>query len=185
MKLENLEAAFGRDHVHLRAFDAASDRISDIVPDFLDWAGLEVGVEAQGPRNLSLSGEATALLYAVMRGLNRSLKTAEDVRFWNILVQRAQALGDQKYSFDADIFGQRRDQMLEDHAWVEQRLGQQFPDPLVPDAVPLRFASLEEVRQHGLKLFKARTGKRLGRLGGKDKPLQLGRVIGLLEQAGS
>ncbi|MEH6655181.1 hypothetical protein [Loktanella salsilacus] len=178
-RVENMDAVFGRDNVHLKAFDAEGARIPDIVPDFLTWAGFDAMGNAQGPRNLSLSAEATALLYAIRFRLNRSLNSPAEVQLWNALVRRAQDIGDQKYSFGPDIFGKRRAEVLEDHAWTEERLGQRFPDPLAADTAQLRFSSLEEIRKLGLQIFKTRTGKRLGKLN-EGGPLQLKRVVKLL-----
>ena len=183
-RVENMDAVFGRDHVHLRAFDAEGAPIPDITPDFLTWAGFEATGNARGPRNLSLSAEATALLYAVRFRLNRNLNSPTEVQLWNTLVRQAQDIGDQKYSFSPDIFGKRRTELLEDHAWTEERLGQRFPDPLATNAARLQFSSLEEIRKLGLQIFKNRTGKRLNKLN-EGGPLQLRRLVKLLEPRAS
>lgn len=178
-RVGNLDAVFRRDHVHLRAFDAVDARIPDILPDFLDWTGLEVAGEIAGARNTSLSAEATALLYAVSRRLNRSLTSTEDVQQWNALVRRAQEIGDQKYAFDPALFGCYRAGVMEDHAWAEERLGQRFPDPRVPGSEQYRFKSLKEIRLLGLQVFKTVAGKPLDKREG-DAPLKLKRVLRLL-----
>jgi hypothetical protein len=183
-RVENLDAVFGCDHVHLRAFDAADRRIPDILPDFLDWTGLEVGGEPQEWRNTSLSAEATALLYAVRRRLKRELDTSQEVRLWTRLVRRAEEVGDRKYGFDPGLFGKARTALLQDHAWVEARLGQRFPDPLAPDTMSLRFARLQEIRRLGLQIFKAETGKTLPRRDEDNVPV-LKRALRLLGPPGS
>lgn len=181
-RVGNLDAVFGRDHVHLRAFDGAEARIPDILPDFLAWAGLEAVPAPQDWYNTSLSAEATALLYALRRRLNRGLKGSEEVRLWTALVRHLQQIGTQKYSFDPALFGPVRDAVLKDHAWVETRMGQRFPDPLVPGSEQYRFASLEEIRLLGLTIFKSVTGEPLGKPTA-DQPFQLKQVVGMLQAA--
>ncbi len=178
-RVQNLDAVFQRQNVHLRAFDALDQSIPDVLPDFLQWAKLEVKGDPPKRRNTSLSAEATAILFAIRGRLTGGLDTSEQVRLWKKIVSRVAGFGGQKYGFSLEFFGQSRELVLEDHAWIESRLEQRFPDPMSPGTAPIEFSQLEDIGLLGQKSFKARTGKALRRSDG-DNAQFLKRAIRLL-----
>jgi hypothetical protein len=138
-RFEKIDAAFGRDNVTIRAF--SRDRLigGDVVRDFAETAGIAMPPEDRIVRsNESLSLEATALLYVQRKlgaGFVKGFEGAHQAN--NKFIASLAAIGTGKLAFSDAMMAPMLEDIAEDIAWMEARIGHPFSEVSAssPDAI--------------------------------------------------
>jgi len=127
--LEKLDNSFGRENVTIRKFHPTTLTGGDVVRDFADWAGVEMADQNIERSNISLSLEATALLF-VQRTLGEGFRWgfAGAHRKNSAFIKALSAIGSQKLAFSPELVKPPLEKRRDDLDWIEARLGQPLRD---------------------------------------------------------
>ena len=179
-RFEQIDAAFGRDNVTIRAF--SRDRLigGDVVRDFAETTGIAMPPEDRIVRsNESLSREATALLYVqrkfgvgFVQGFNRAHMAN------NEFIASLAAIGTGKLAFSDAMMAPLLVEMADDIAWMEDRLGHPLSEAgsTSPDAI----SSLDDLVDIALQNYE-KLLETLGKNAPKAGPATVGNLVKALE----
>jgi|TARA_A100001391_G_scaffold164201_1_gene123886 hypothetical protein len=127
-QFEKFDTVFGRENVDLIKFDRSCLDQGDVVVDFARRIGLVLQPEDIIHRNLSLSLEAAAVLYARNKfGVDLPGSPVRKL-VPNRIVKSLEALGSTKFQLSSRALQPALDEMSEDIDWLENRLGQSMRD---------------------------------------------------------
>lgn len=153
-RFEMLEEIFGSQSVNLRMYDATQLRGGDVVRDFANILQLDIDVISPLQANISLSAEATALLFMQRRlgdGFISGFLGAQAGN--NSFVSKLQTIGDRKMTFAEELWGPVQNSHSEDLRWIEERLGRSFDSANAVGVV--RIASEDDLIQLALQSYDA------------------------------
>jgi len=133
-----LEDVFGADRMSLRLYDRKHLLGADIVRDF----GSILGLDIAGPRieeaNVSLSAEATALLFLQRRLGEGYVSGFENAQAGNHrFIERLRVIGERPFKFSDQLWGPVLKANEEDVNWIESKLGTAMIDDLPTNAVEI------------------------------------------------
>ncbi|MBK1634220.1 hypothetical protein [Rhodovulum adriaticum] len=129
-RFEKLDQVFGRDKVHLRAFDTGAFREGDVVLDFADALGVNLADAPRLRANDGLSREAMSVAYCRLAGLlPDDYPTARLAARFRATPARAWAgFGTGKFTFSDAFLAPALAAHRADMEWIEDRLGRPLPD---------------------------------------------------------
>ncbi|MEF9602459.1 hypothetical protein O4J55_08950 [Paracoccus sp. PXZ] len=152
-RFEKIDHAFGRENVTLREFARGRLIGGDVVRDFAETVGISMPPDDQILRsNESLSLEATALLYVQRKygqGFIKGFNAAEKAN--NAFIARLAQIGTRKLAFSETMMAPMLDEIADDIAWMEERLGHAFCEAgtASPDAI----SSLDDLVEIALENY--------------------------------
>lgn len=128
-RFSRLDRVFGKENVELRLFRRADLKDGDIVSDFGSLIGFQPSLRIKTEENVSLSLEATALLYAqrtLGKGYVAGFQGAPqcNARFIAMLSK----VGKRPLVFGPDFWNPVRETFSADIAWAESRLGRSLKE---------------------------------------------------------
>jgi len=151
-RLEGLDEIFGRERVAVRLYDRASLKNEDIVCDLLDAMGLPPPANYRRESNVSLSAEATSLLFLQRKlglGYISGFENAQTVN--NRFIELLSAIGSHRMTFSDALWKPVADAHAEDQAWMDQRLGQVLHTrKTLSDAQEIEIGSEQDLAQLAL-----------------------------------
>lgn len=158
-RFEPLDAVFGPERVHLRAFDPGIFEGGDVVADFAGWigAGPVIGPGAAAPAraNDGLSLEAVCVIFCRLAGRLARDYPAPDLaaRFRATPARALAGFGTRRFAFSRAFLDPALRAHRADLDWIEARLGRKLPDPAPPgpetgpEAAPGSAAEMREVAE--------------------------------------
>lgn len=139
-----LDQVFGRNRVILRPYNRATLVGGDVVHDFASILDLQITAPPKTKANVTLSAEATALLYTQRRmgtgfvgGFDRAYAAN------GAFIDALRGIGTSKLTFADSLWSPVLEQNRADLEWIEERLGVPLHDTPTPDA--LAIASEEDL----------------------------------------
>ena len=141
---EPLDACFGRERVHLFAYDRARLKGGDVALDLAARMGVPLQASQVIHANESVPLTATALLYAFRTLLPQRRPTPWRRNRRNAFVEALSRLGSgEKLRFAPELVGPLLERESADLEWMEARLGEQLAD--LPTAATGQIASAEDL----------------------------------------
>ncbi len=132
----HLDELFGQDRTILRLYDRGHLRGGDVVADFAGILGTDFAPAHSQETNLSLSAEATALLFlqrSLGEGYVTGFQTAQVAN--NAFVETLRGVGSRNFTFAPRIWEEVTARNRADLDWMEARLGHRLPERRPADAV--------------------------------------------------
>lgn len=137
-RFARLDEVFGRDRVILKPYDRDALSGGDVVRDFASILGVEMIEVPEVEANITLSAEATALLYTQRRrgagfvaGFDRAY--AANTAF----IKALRGIGKSKLTFADSLWNPVLEKNRADLDWIEDRLGVPLRDTPTPDAIAI------------------------------------------------
>jgi len=133
-RFEKLDTVFGRDRVHLRAFDPSGFPGGDVVADFAAWLGVTLPEAAPLRANDGLSREAMAVAWCRLADrLGADYPDAARAAHFRATPARAlTGFGQGRFAFSEEFLGPALEAHRADLNWMETRLGRALPDRAPP-----------------------------------------------------
>ncbi len=135
-RFEILDTSFGRDNVILKPYDRDLLTGGDVVLDFAALVGAKVTTPPKSESNISLSAEATALLFT-QRQLGAGFVSGFDNAYAAnaAMISSLRSIGSSKLDFSDSLWGPVLEKNRADLDWIENRLGVSLRDSSAPDAI--------------------------------------------------
>lgn len=134
-RFEKYDKIFGRKNVILRKFDSSAFKDGCIVVDFCELLGIEPPQAGEVERlNESLSREACGILYAYHKFGPGYGVGADVIRENSYLIRPLLAMEGPRFRFSREFLQGATENLEDDVAWMEQRLGASLAEPIRNDA---------------------------------------------------
>lgn len=178
-----MDDAFGRDNIELIKFDRKTLVGGDILTDFASRIGIDMPKDVSVSTNVSLSQEATALLWVQRKfGDGYVADTDDSSRKNEAFVDALAKVGETKLRFSAELLAPQIRKQKSDFEWMEKRLGAPLIDDVIED--PNAITSFKDLTRIALRVqsefyayFPQVDGLEI-----TEKPKQLARNLDLIRQ---
>jgi hypothetical protein len=138
LRFAMLEEVFGRDRITLRLYERGHMRDGDVVRDFGALLGLDIPKSTNPEANVSLSAEATALLFAQRKLGDGFVSGFPGAQQGNAaFVEALRQIGTKRFTFADSLWEPHLASNADDLAWIEDRLGMPMRDVPSPDAIAI------------------------------------------------
>ncbi len=129
-RFQMIDSVFGQDNVTIREFARSRLLNGDVVQDFAQVAGLPMPAQHQIVRaNEGLSLEAVALLYVQRKyGAGKVQGFAQANQVNRTFINCLATIGNGKLVFSERMLAPLLDEIRDDIAWMEQRMGHSFSE---------------------------------------------------------